>query len=186
MTSLEVAAASVGLTINAKKTKALVIGEPTGLPFHVGTTNLEEVDDFSYLGSWVKDSGKALNMRKGQAWTAASQLWKIWRADIGDELKRKVFQATVQTVLLYGAETWSLTEVQLRSLDGTYTRLLRKALNVHFSSHTTNKELYGPLISPSVLLTKRRLSLAGHCFNLSGTWFSSNQTGPIFLAVTHI
>ena len=164
LTSLEKAAAAVGLKINAKKTKALVVGEPLGCSFRVGSTVLDEVGDFSYLGSWVKSSAKALAERKGQAWTAASQLWKIWRADLGDELKRKVFKATIETVLLYGADTWSLTEAQLRSLDGTYTCLLRKALNVHFSSHTTNKELYGPLTPPSVLLTKRRLTLAGHCF----------------------
>lgn len=164
LTSLEDAAAAVGLRINAKKTKALVVGEPKGPSFRTGSATLEEVGDFSYLGSWVKSSAKALAERKGQAWTAASQLWKIWRADLGDDLKRRVFKATVQAVLLYGADTWSLTQVQLRSLDGTYTRLLRKALNVHFSSHTTNKELYGPLTPPSVLLIKRRLTLAGHCF----------------------
>jgi hypothetical protein len=165
LNSLVDAAAAVGLKVNAKKTKALVIGEPVySAPFHIGTANLEEVDDFSYLGSWVKSSAKALDERKGQAWTAASQLWKIWRADIGDALKRKVFRATVESVLLYGADTWSLTAAQLRSLDGTYTRLLRKALNVHFSSHTTNEKLYGGLIKPSVRLAERRLRLAGHCF----------------------
>jgi len=165
LTSLEKTAAEVGLMINAKKTKCLVIGEPVCVtPFRVGAEDLAEVDDFSYLGSWVRSSAKALGERKGQAWTACCNLWKIWVAKIDDDLKRKVFKATVESVFLYGAETWSLTAAQLRSLDGTYTRLLRKALNVHYSSHTTNNELYGNLKPPSKVIALRRLKLAGHCF----------------------
>jgi len=39
------------------------------------------------------------------------------------------FQATVETVLLYGCEAWTLTPTLERSLNGCYTRMLRAALN---------------------------------------------------------
>jgi len=52
-----------------------------------------------------------------------------------------------------------LTVAQVCSLDGTYTRLLRKALNVHFSAHMTNAELYGEIPRVSTTLSKRRLQL---------------------------
>ena len=51
-----------------------------------------------------------------------------------------------------------------RSLDGTYTRMLRKALNVHWSSHTPNEVLYGELPRVSNKIAARRIQLAGHCF----------------------
>ena len=57
-----------------------------------------------------------------------------------------------------------LTVAQVCSLDGTYTRLLRKALNVHFSAHMTNAELYGEIPRVSTTLSKRRLQFAGHCY----------------------
>merc|ERR1711942_633868 len=41
--------------------------------------------------------------------------------------------------------------------------MLRKSLNVHWSSHTTNSELYGNLPKLSDKIASRRLQLAGHC-----------------------
>ena len=41
----------------------------------------------------------------------------------------RLFQATIETVLLYGAEAWILTKGLERALDGTYTRLLWKAMH---------------------------------------------------------
>jgi len=51
-----------------------------------------------------------------------------------------------------------------KSLSGTYTRMLRKALNVHWSSHTTNDEVYGELPRLADKIAVRRLRLAGHCY----------------------
>ena len=50
------------------------------------------------------------------------------------------------------------------SLDGTYTRMLRKALNIHWSSHIPNQQLYGDLPAVSNKIASRRLQLAGHCY----------------------
>ena len=89
---------------------------------------------------------------------------KIWSSNMNPELKKRFFLATVESILLYGCESWSMTVEMERSLDGTYTRMLRKALNVHWSSHTTNAELYGKLPKLSDKIAARRLQLAGHCF----------------------
>ena len=79
-------------------------------------------------------------------------------------LKIRFFIATIESILLYGCEAWTLTEAMERSLDGTYTRMLRKALNIHWSSHISNIELYGDLPRLSNKTASRRLQLAGHCF----------------------
>ena len=39
--------------------------------------------------------------------------------------RRRLFVATVESVLLYGAETWTLTANQERALNGVYARMLR-------------------------------------------------------------
>ena len=64
---------------------------------------------------------------------------------------------------MYGCESWALNKSMEKSLNGTYTCMLRKVLNVHWSSHTTNKELYDKLPKVTDKIAARRLQLAGHC-----------------------
>ena len=59
-----------------------------------------------------------------------------------NDLKLCFFIATIESILLYGCESWTLTEALEKSLDGTYTRMLRKAQNIHWSSHTPNEEVW--------------------------------------------
>ena len=61
------------------------------------------------------------------------------------ELKKKFFISTVESIVLYKSEAWSLMAAEEKSLYGMYTRMLRKATTVHWSSHTTNEALYGKL-----------------------------------------
>ena len=56
-----------------------------------------------------------------------------------------IFKATVETVLLYGAETWILTQYLSTKLDDTYTTLLRYIFQRHWSEDPTSAELYGDL-----------------------------------------
>ena len=88
------------------------------------------------------------------------------------ELKpRRLFVATVESVLLYGCECWSSASTLERSLDGSYTRMLRAALNISWQSHATYESLYNMLPRVSDKVAWRRLRLAGHCYrqgNLAG------------------
>ena len=49
--------------------------------------------------------------------------------------------------MLYNAETWTTTRALEIRIDGIYTRLLRKALDVSWKQHMTNEELYGKIPS---------------------------------------
>ena len=89
---------------------------------------------------------------------------KISKSALNPDLKKRFFVATVESILLYGCESWAMTDTMEKSLSSTYTRMLRKALNVHWSSHTTNKELYGKLPRVDIKIAERRLRLAGHCY----------------------
>ena len=78
-------------------------------------------------------------------------------------MKIRVFLSTVESVLLYNANTWTLTKQLIKRIDGTYTKLLRMALNVSWRQRMTNRELYGNLPQVSSKIAERRLRLAGHC-----------------------
>ena len=163
--SVERECKKVGLGLNGPKTKYLAynIEEQQPLQTLDGTT-LEQKDDFKYLGSWTDSSEKDISVRKAQAWRALNDMNKIWSSNMSQELKRRFFTATVESILLYGCEAWTLTTAQEESMDGTYTRMLRKAMNVHWSSRMTNKVLYGGMPAVSDKIASRRLQLAGHCY----------------------
>ena len=69
----------------------------------------------------------------------------------------------IESVLLYGSETWTLTKNLEKSIDGTYNRLLRTVFNVSWSEYLTNRELYGNLPKVTDKIRERRLKLAGYC-----------------------
>ena len=62
------------------------------------------------------------------------------------------------------AETWTNTRALEKRIDGIYTQLLRKALDVSWQQHMTNEEHYGKIPSAMHQLRERRLTSAGHCY----------------------
>ena len=54
-----------------------------------------------------------------------------------DDLKGRLFNALVESVLLYNAESWTLTDALEKQLDGVYCSLLRAAFRIHYPPHLT-------------------------------------------------
>ena len=79
------------------------------------------------------------------------------------KIKRTSFFATVESVLLYGAETWSINKAFQKKINGCYTRLLRMAMNISWTQRLTNAELYQNIPPVTDKIRKRRMMLAGHC-----------------------
>ena len=127
----------VGLGLNGPKTKSLAYNIEDPEPLHTRDgTELEWKGDFKYLGSWVDSSEKDIAIRKAQAWKALNGMSRIWKSNMKQDLKKRFFIATVESILLYGCESWTLSAAQEKSLNGTYTRMLQKTLNIHWNSHT--------------------------------------------------
>ena len=81
-----------------------------------------------YLGAWIDSTWQDVRVRKAQAWAALNKMEAIWKSKLGRKTKISLFSATVVSVLLYGCETWTLNKQMNKSLDGCYTRMLRKVL----------------------------------------------------------
>ena len=90
--------------------------------------------------------------------------WKFETASsLPLNLKVKLFTTTLESVLVYGADIWTLTNKLRKMLDGCFTRLLRTALNIPWKSLTTNREVYGNLAPITERLKIKRLRFARHC-----------------------
>ena len=161
--SLERAAASIGLYVNAHKTEYMCYNQ-TGDISSLEGTPLKLVDKFTYLGSSVESTEKDIETRLTKAWTAINRLSIIWKSDLTDKMKRSFFQAAVTSILLYGCTTWTLTKRLEKKLDGNYTRMLRAILNKSWQQHPTRHQLYGHLPPITKTIQVRRTRHAGHCW----------------------
>ena len=64
---------------------------------------------------------KDLEVRIAEAWSAATKMRKMWVSELPLELKQKLFSATVMSVLLYGCETWIVTVMMEKRMNGAFT-----------------------------------------------------------------
>ena len=78
----------------------------------VGSTGnqLEKVNDFVYLGAWIAATERDLWFTKAKAWAACHKLKKKWKSGLRRGMKIRLFVATVESIRVYGFETWTLTE----------------------------------------------------------------------------
>ena len=122
---------------------------------------LQVEKDFKYIGSYINSSEKDIKVGKALAWNVLHSMHVIWKFKINLPLKRRLFVATVENVLTYRSESWTLTIQKQKSLDGTL--MLRKALTIPWQEHSINKNAYGKLPLVSSQIKSRRMRMAGHC-----------------------
>ena len=84
--SLEWAAASIGLYVNAHKTEYMCYNQTGDISTLEGTP-LKLVDKFTYLGSSVESTEKDVKTRLAKAWTAINRLSIIWKSDLTNKMK---------------------------------------------------------------------------------------------------
>ena len=107
---------------------------------------MEEVETFTYLGSVVDKQGGTdtdIKSRIAKARGAFLQLGNIWNSkEIGRNTKLRLFNTNVKSVLLYGAETWRTTKVNLKKLQTFVNQCLRRILKIHWPERISNKDLW--------------------------------------------
>jgi hypothetical protein len=98
--------------------------------FTAGDTELEAVDSFRYLGKpMVADNSDSLavsyNLKKARCrWAQVSRV--LTKQHIGSKTAGFFYKAVVQSVLLYGCETWSLSRQSITALEGFHNQVARK------------------------------------------------------------
>ena len=163
LTRVEIEAAKIGLHLNAKKTELITFNFEDEITILTTKGNkVANVLDFKYLGGWMASSEKDFEIRKAMAWSACNKLKLIWSSNLSKFLKIRLFRATVESVLLYNSETWTINKSMQRKIDGCYTRMLRMALNISWKTKTSNVDLYQKLPPVSQTIRERRLRLSGH------------------------
>lgn len=100
----------MGLKVSWAKTKLMCIGGEAPSPLHISGEEVEFVTSFNYLGSIVTNNGNIateINWRHALAASAMKTLWKpLWKhCSMSRETKLRIYNTSVLSILLYGAET---------------------------------------------------------------------------------
>jgi len=126
------------------------------------------VDSFVYLGSSVDASGgndsdirRRIELHEIACMKSLDR--GIWRYSILLVTKLKLYNVYILPVLLYGSDTWSVTEAS-RRLDAFDQWCLRRILRIPYIAHVTNVSVRSQTEQPPVssLIQQRRLKLFGH------------------------
>ena len=116
---VETEARCVGLYTNAKKIEVMQINyESKTHLIAIDGTPLKNVQKFKYLGSWMVSSVKDYEARQALAWVACHKMKRIWKSNINKALKARL--STVESVLLYGSETWTVDVKMKKKIDGCW------------------------------------------------------------------
>ena len=162
----------IGLCINVSKTEYMSLNQDSSVSMSMKSLNgeaIKNVLDFKYLGSYIASTDNDVSIRIDKAWDILNNLNKIWTSNLSIRLKRNFFRATFESVLVYGAITWTLTIALEKKINGSYTRMLRVALNISWRDHMSNKDLYGKILKITDTIREQRLRFSGHC------WRSKNE-----------
>ena len=129
---------------------------------------VEEVGKFCYLGDMLDSEGgveRAVRMR-------VSTAWRKWREIAGLLVNRniplksrgRVYDACIRPVLLYGAESWGLTQRMEEVLRGCDRRMLRYMAGVKWMDGVSSAEVAERcgVRETGVVLRAKRLRWFGH------------------------
>ncbi|VDP69375.1 unnamed protein product [Schistosoma mattheei] len=113
-TSVAAVSATVNLNIHKGKSKILRYSTACNNPITIDGEDFEDVKTFTCLDSIIDEHGGSdadLKARIGKATVAYLQLKNIWNSkQLSTNTKVRISNTNVNTVLLYGAESWRTTE----------------------------------------------------------------------------
>jgi hypothetical protein len=93
---------------------------------------------------------------------------RLWQMDLSRKTRLRIFHGVIESILLYGSETWTLTQLMTLRLDGCYTKLLRYTQNIKYDPdaehHAIDAKVNMNDARPvSQVMRERHLSFVGHC-----------------------
>lgn len=166
---LEAAAKTVGLSINTEKTKYLHVSRA---PSREDAGRYEAVTNFRYLGSILTSDNQTsedVSSRIRAANVAYFQTRPLFRSRLLSwTTKIRLYKTLVRPVLLYGAEAWTLTSQDSRSIKTFENKMLRRIFGGRIEDGAwrirTNEEIHRLYGSADILteLRGRRLQWLGH------------------------
>ena len=174
---IEQASREKGLLLNTKKTKIMVMDDQRNNTdgFELDGQQLEEVDDFVYLGSIINKENDVMQEVKRRLCIARSTVQKmdiVWKSRaVKKDLKLRILRSSAFAVASYGSESWSFSKKIEKKINAFEMWCYRRLLRVSWRDHRTNEWVLEQLSTDMTLLSqmkKRKLAFFGHVSRHAG------------------
>ncbi|KAL9989059.1 hypothetical protein ACROYT_G003567 [Oculina patagonica] len=168
-------AETTGLRVSKEKTKVMRTKSKQRGKIKLNGEDLEDVESFTYLGSIITVTGgteEDMKCRIGKARLAFNMLRPVWNASsISTKTKLRIFTTNVKATLLYGSETWKVTQALSNKLQSFVNKCLRKILKIHWPEKISNKELWSRTGQEHIPteIARRKWAWIGHTLRKPGT-----------------
>lgn len=141
----------------------------SGAHLYINGIRIEQVKQYYYLGTVINeqlDNAQEIECRIGKARTVFNQMSTIFKShNISLETKMRHLRCYVFTVLLYGIESWTLTEATTKKLEAFEMWIYRRMLKISWTARITNKEVLRRMKKELEILytiKRRKLEYLGH------------------------
>ena len=125
---------NMDLKVNARKTKVVVFnkqGENENCQLMLGNEEIEQVNEFVYLGRMFTNDGKMdmeIERRVNAGRKVIGSMWAVNQSEqLSMEAKKAVYNSVVVPTVLYGSETWVCQNKHVSKINAVGMRYLRSA-----------------------------------------------------------
>jgi hypothetical protein len=108
--TLDLQSRECGLKMNPDKTRVMTNSEPK--PVVIQSKSIAYAEDYVYLGqniSFKKHKLEEVETRIKKAWSAYWSLKHIFKSKLDNKLKKKAMDSVITPTLIYGCQTWAIT-----------------------------------------------------------------------------
>ncbi|KAK3705052.1 hypothetical protein RRG08_059702 [Elysia crispata] len=161
-----------GLELNSKKTESMIITRKTSIPkceIKIKENTIKQANSFKYLGTQITSdvrNHQEIKSRIAQAKASFQQMKSIMtNIKMSIVVRKRILEAFIEPVLLYGCEAWTINERMKRSLETTEMWFLRRMMRIPWTAKETNEEILTEVQTTRQLMTKirkRQAKFVGH------------------------
>ena len=156
------------LSINKAEYMAVTRQQQHQEDFMIGEQNIKQTNTFAYLGSNITSKNEIeadINSRISKYSKNMGFLYPLLREkEIPRQIKTHIYKTILQPILLYGSETWTLTERLKSKLQAAEMKALRLIMGVTRRDRKRNTYIRATLgVEPLILtIEKNQLRWYGH------------------------
>lgn len=160
-----------GIDINIQKTKYMTIckNATPQRQLLINQKAIGKAEKYTYLGSTINDQwdhGLEIRCRIEKARNAFVKMSKLLKSrELNLKTRIRLLRCYVFSVLLYGVESWTVTEASSKKLEAFEMWLYRRMLRIPWTAHMTNREVLERMEKEKEIMNsvkRRKLEYLGH------------------------
>lgn len=162
----------LGLSLNTKKTYTMAVSKKTEPPVCKITAKGDEIKqtkNFNYLGSMLTSDGRSDQEIKRRIVIAKEAFNKkkttFTNTHISTSTKLRILRCYIWSILLYGCETWTISNNMQKRLQATEMWFLRRMLKISWGDRITNEEVLTRANTKRTMMAtikSRKIKFLGH------------------------